>query len=205
MRILASVLALALLVSPAHGQARTAREPSIWLSASAGYLWMSTVPDGATQSDWRFGDGFPWRLSIEKSFGGASLGLAAMWIRAPLLYASPSTCGTCNAHASVAYYGPVLRLAGNRGWHQVIEIGAGVMQYGSFTEDDTGARLPPTSANRDFAISFGYGFGYALSRDWGLEVVWTQISSFHERDNLPGNVSTHRQHSTMRVGLRMGY
>lgn len=205
MRILALLLSVGLLAAPAQAQRRGAGEPSIWLSVSGGYLWLASVPDGATQSDWQFGDGFPWRLSVEKSFGEASVGLAATWLRAPLRYVAPSSCGSCDAHASVAYYGPVLRLASNRGWHYVIELGAGVMQYGSFTEDATGARLPPVGANRDFALSFGWGLGYAFSRDWASELVWTNISTFHDRDNLPGNVTTHRQHRQARVGLRIGY
>ncbi|HEX7122846.1 MAG TPA: outer membrane beta-barrel protein [Gemmatimonadaceae bacterium] len=205
MRVLSLLLVLGVLAAPAQAQRGGSDEPSIWLSASAGYLWLATVPDGATQSDWRFGDGFPWRLSVEKSLGGASLGLAAMWMRAPLRYVSPASCGSCDAHATVAYYGPVFRLASNRSWHTILELGAGVMQYGSFTEDATGARLPPTSGNRDFALSFGWGVGYAFSRDWALEIVWTSISTFHERDNLPGNVTTHREHRQARVGLRIGY
>lgn len=207
MRVRFAVLLLATSAAPALAQGRgLTSEPSFWLSASGGYLWLATVADGATQSDWRFGDGFPWRVSLEKSLGGsASLGLAATWLRAPLVYASASTCGTCNAHALVAMYGPVLRFGGTARLHQVIELSAGVMQYGSFEEDATGTRLPPAKANRDFALSFAYGVGVAIARDWVGELVWTQISTFHERDNLPGNTPTHRQHGGLRAGLRIGY
>jgi hypothetical protein len=204
-----SILCVALLLAGTPGAVRAQRErspePSVWLSLGTGYLNLQSVADGATASGWDFGDGWSWRLSLEKALGAtASLGLSAMWIRAPLRYQSAS-CGLCDAHASVAYYGPVFRYAPGDRLRQLFEASAGVMQYGSFVEDGTGARLPPERANRDLAFGLGWGLGWGLRPDWEVEVIATRIYAQHERENLPGNTPTLRQHSLIRAGLRIGY
>lgn len=182
------------------------RDPSLWLSLSSGYLMLQTVVDGTTSSAWHFGDGMPMRISVEKALSGStSLGIAAMWIRAPLSYRSPATCGVCDAHAAVAYYGPVLRIGRDAAFYQLLEISAGVMQYGSFVEDESGLRLPPAKTNRDFAFEFGTGLGYSWRPDWELELTASLISAMHERDNLPGDARALLQHRMFRLALRVGY
>jgi hypothetical protein len=182
------------------------REPTVWLTLGSGYLNLASVADGATASGWDFGDGWSWRLSVEKALGSsAALGVHAMWMRAPLRYQSSASCGACDAHATVAYYGPVFRYGRGDRFHQLFEASVGVMQYGSFVEDGTGNRLPPERANRDFAFSLGWGLGWAFRPDWQLEVIGSRIYAQHERGDLPGNTQTLRQHFVIRAGLRIGY
>lgn len=200
--------ALAALLS-GSAQAQRPRDlsspPRVWLSLSGGHIWLADVPDGSTNANWRFGDGWPLRISLEASVGQtASLGVAAMWLRAPVLYVS-SACGQCNAHASVAYYGPHFRFGGGRGLHQVVEIGAGVMQYGNFEVDATGEAMPPDDPNYDFAYSLGAGVGYGFARDWAMELVFTNVNAVHERRNLLANTQSVRSHRAIRMGLRVGF
>jgi hypothetical protein len=207
MRFLLSCFALALVATGASAQrGRAGDTPSIWMSVSGGYLLMANVPDGSTGANWGFGDGWPFRLSLEKTIRtGTSVGVSFLRLRAPLLYVAPTGCGTCNAHATVAMYGAVLRLESGRGFNQVFELGAGAMQYGDFREDDTGDALPPDEANLDFAFSLGLGIAVPLWRDWAIEVMGTSINAVHERANLPNNAQTMRQHNLLRAGLRVGF
>jgi hypothetical protein len=207
MRNLPLAALLATLAVPAHAQRRapSTRGPSTWISLSGGYMGLNNVADGSTGSTWEFGSGWPLRVSVERSLGnGASLGVQTTYMRVPLVYVSSGSCADCNAHATVATYGPTLRIGGGRTFYQAFEFFAGIMQYGNFTDDDGGATLPPASPNRDFAFSVGYGFGYALGRDMALELMSSYIDAVHERTNLPGNARTLIQHTTFMLGFRLG-
>lgn len=206
MRFLLLLAGLVTLPRTALAQDVEPREPQFWLSLSTGYLRLQSVVDGNTTSAWQFGNAWPLRLSFEKSLNrSASIGVTALWMRAPLTYRAPGLCGVCNAHATAAYYGPVFRMGRGETFYQLLEISAGVMQYGSFTDDESGLRLPPARANRDVALGLGVGLGYSLRRDWDLEFVASQIHAYHERDNLPGGTDTLAQHALYRLALRVGY
>jgi len=208
MRYLALLTTLLLTSPVAHAQrpGAPARTPSTWLGLSGGMLLMGNVQDGTTGSSWDFSNAWPIRISLERSMGrGGSLGAQFTYARAPLRYSSSGPCSSCNAHATVATYGPLLRIGAGQTWHQVLELFAGVMQYGGFTEDGSELTLPPDSPNRDFAFSVGYGIGYPIGTDWELELMTSYLSAVHERTSLAGNVQTLAQHTTLMVGLRMGF
>jgi hypothetical protein len=212
-RILA-VVGLAVAVSHADAQRRRggfSQGPTNWLAVSGGISIMNAVPDGRTSSTWDFGNGFPLRASIEHSLGGGnSIGLEGSYVRAPLLYTSfgSGACGACNAHATVASYGPVLRLGEPRyqgGFYQVLELFAGVLQYGNFTEDASGQTLPPNQPDKDFAFSIGFGLGHSIGRDFAIELNTSQMRAIHERTGLLGNAQTTITHTLFLLGLRMGF
>ncbi len=198
-------LALALPTARAQRPANGPQEPSYWLSMSGGFLVMQRVADGSTDSNWDFSNGWPLRVSLERSLGGgATLGVQLTYARVPLRYISSGSCSSCDAHATVASYGPILRVGAGNSWYRVLEIFAGVLQYGSFTQDHTDVSLPPASPNRDFALSVGYGFGLTLGRDWAVEVMPSYLMAVHERTNLPGNASSVVRHWQTLLAVRMG-
>ncbi len=166
---------------------------------------MQRVADGSTDSNWDFSNGWPLRVSLERSLGsGATLGVQLTYVRVPLRYNSSATCGSCDAHATVASYGPILRVGAGSSWYRVFQLFAGVLQYGSFTQDHTNVSLPPAHPNRDLAFSAGYGFGVPLGRDWALEIMPSYLLAVHERTNLPGNASSVARHWQTLLTLRMG-
>jgi hypothetical protein len=217
MRIPFLLLALVLAAPLARAQGRRGpdgrrfgRGPSTWLSVSSGYTFMNAVPDGRTASTWDFGNAWPLRASLERTIGGNSVGIEAMYIRAPLLYRSANCFGSCSAHGTAAAYGPILRLGGGGGGrgggvYQVLEAFGGVMQYGNFTEDRTGLPLPPDKPDHDFAFSLGIGMGYPLGSDFALELMLSQMHALHERTNLLPNAQTMVQHTSLTLALRIGY
>lgn len=208
-----AVAAFSLVASHADAQRRRggfSQGPSNWLSVSGGISIMNAVQDGRTLSTWDFGNGFPLRASIEHAVsGGNTIGVEASYVRAPLLYRSSSSggCGTCNAHATVASYGPVLRLGEPRyggGFYQVLELFAGVLQYGNFTVDASGQPLPPKQPDKDFAFSLGIGVGHSLGQDFAIELNTSQMRAIHQRTGLLGNAQTTITHTLFLLGLRMG-
>jgi hypothetical protein len=176
---------------------------------SAGFAVDPLVEDGATESVWDFGTGYPMRASLEHSLGsGLSAGVAASYMRVPLVYSSAisSACSACNAHATLSTYGAVLHGGGGRpGLGQAFELFLGAMQYANFERDSPRTSLPPSSANIDFMFSVGYGFGYSFSNAFRLELMQEYANTFHERTNLPGNAQTRGRYYFTRLGVRVGF
>src|SRR5262245_1920858 len=97
-------------------------EPKNWVSIAFGYQISPFVRDGATSSTWDVGQGFPLRVSLERSVGtDASVGVAGTFVRMPLVYSStgPEGCNACDAHATVASYGLVAHVGGGLGFFNV--------------------------------------------------------------------------------------
>lgn len=185
--------------------------PSNWASIGIGFMQMAQVQDGNSSSIWDFGQGFPITFTVEHEIaGGVTAGIAGSYTRMPLVYAGASgTCGTCDAHATVATYGANFHggapNGGDTGLYQTFHLFLGAVQFGSFEQDSPKADLPPAKSNRDFLFSAGYGFGYGLARDWRLELLGEYMNSVHERDNLAGNAQTLARHFMVTFGLRVGF
>ncbi|MFN8574805.1 MAG: hypothetical protein U0132_22310 [Gemmatimonadaceae bacterium] len=185
--------------------------PSNWASIGLGFMEMAQVHDGNSNSLWDFGQGFPITFTVEHEIAaGVTAGFAGSYTRMPLVYAgASSTCGTCDAHATVATYGANFHggapNGGDTGLYQTFDLFLGAMQFGSFEQDASKEPLPPAKSNRDFLFSVGYGFGYGLARDWRLELLGEYMSSVHERDNLAGNAQTLARHFMVTFALRVGF
>lgn len=180
-----------------------ATEPAAWASFGIGLLQAQTVVDGSTGSSWEFGSGLQWRASLEKSSGnGVSYGLTGTLAHMPLRY-DGATC-LCDAHATVWQALGSVHVGGGNGFHQVIELYAGVVGYGNFREDGSDVRLPPDGTDLDLSFGVGYGFGYQASSHLQLILVQDYAASLHQRTNLPGNASALSQQYITRLGVRLG-
>ena len=187
--------------------------PVGWISASAGIFQPRNISDGTTGSVWDLSTAFQWRGSIEMALQNqASLGVSATWSDVPLRYFDYSGnfpgCSAaidgCDAHVKVWSALAQFRMGGGRGFHQVIEIGAGVLGYQDFTADDDGTRLGQSKADLDFALGVGYGFGYSFSPRFQIGLVQDYTATMHQKENLSGNVDTFTEHYATRLTLRYG-
>jgi hypothetical protein len=182
----------------------------IFLSASIGYLVSDAVADGDSEAIWDFGSSAQYRGSVEVGIGNqSSLGVAMTHARMPLRYTSsalpaPAGCGRCDAHATVQSFAAVFHSGGGVGFHQLFDIGAGILRYSKFTADEGDAELPPNGDN-DFFFSVGYGLGYGFSTSLGMFLVQDYSNGLHQRSGLPGNARGNTQYYTTRVGLRFGF
>lgn len=198
--------------SPSDGSAQRSggASPANWMSISAGILVPPAVMDGATNSTWDFGTSYPVKVTAERTVAeGVTVGIGVSYVRAPLVYLAnvpSSACGACDAHATIATYGALGHYNRNiRGFGQVFEVFLGALQYGNFERDSPRGPLSPEKANIDFAFSVSYGFGYAFTPDWRLELVQDYMNAVHERKNLPGNAQTLARFYLTRLVLRVGF
>jgi hypothetical protein len=180
--------------------------PKYWLAVSTGYFWLSGVRDGSSGSWWDFGDAFPVGIGVDRVLNReTSLGLAFARARVPLTYAS-RTLQPRSAHATVAFYGPVLKVrrGGQRTLGATLEFQPGLSQYSNFQDDATGEPLPP-QRNLDFGFSLGSSWIARLAGDWAFEFGTAVFYAFHERTGLEGRERSLQQHYLIRLGMRLGF
>ena len=185
---------------------RRAAEPALWGSAGVGWLGIATISDGRTDSRWDFGGGHRVRATLDIPISrSASLGAAATWARMPLRYSSLGLGGSVDvdAHADVSSLLLSFHGGGGAGLHQVLNAAAGVVRYGRFTDDRSGAALEPSS-DLDFAFSIGYGFGYSLSARAQIVLLQEYGLVLHQREGLSNNASGASQQSVTSLALRYG-
>lgn len=201
-----TIACLALGASDAHAQifdVKRNREPRLWTSVSVGYLNPGRVYDGTTETVWSFGDGPSYGGSLQFPINsGTAIGVSGSWARVPLSYETfTGTRTDADAHIWSAL--ATLHVGGGLGFHQVIQINAGVIGYDNFRANN-GPSLAPAGGDRDFAFSLGYGFGYAFSGTTQLILLQDYAIVLHQRDGLPSDVSARTQQSTLRAGIRYG-
>ncbi len=209
LRTTLTVAAVALL-APGVAEAQVFRvsgpgEPAYWVSGGAGYLSHGRVHDGETQTRWDFAGGLQWRASLERSIQReSSIGIAASWSELSLRYHSlDGSFPARDAHANVWQVLATFHAGGGDGFHQVIQINAGMAGYSGFTADDTDEALPPS--DRNLALSIGYGFGFTMGARTHINIVQDFGYVFRSRRGLPGDIGGSAQASTLRVTLRQGF
>src|SRR5688500_12471958 len=141
-----AAVALALAAPLADAQVlpvpRRSTVPVAWGSLSAGLLQFNNrVIDGRTESVQDFGSALQYRGSLEMDGGNVgAVGLVAGLADAPLTYYSGDVLGGCNggcdAHAKLWTIAAGFHMGGGTGFHQIINLSAGMLIYRDFTTDD---------------------------------------------------------------------
>ena len=183
-------------------------QPPAWITGAIGFAQLGAVDDGATQSTWHFGDAAQYRVSLEKPMqGDVAIGVAATFARASLTYETDditSACpGSCDADASIYQVLGVLHAGGSAfGFSQIFNLSVGATIYNDFRERRSGEKIGPAGADPDVTFEFGYGFGYALSPDFQLQIVQDFGTTIHQRTGLAGGAHTASIQYTTRIGVR---
>ena len=183
--------------------------PVAWVSLSAGLLqFNNNIIDGRTESVWDFGSALQYRGSVEMDVGNfGAVGLVAGLTDAPLTYASnlvaECTSG-CDAHAKIWTVMAGFHMGGGTGFHQIIDLSAGMLIYRDFTTDEGNTAVPPESPDKDITLAVGYGFGWGFGNRMQLMLVQDAAYSLHQRDGLSGRQNSSSTQYITRLGLRVG-
>lgn len=178
------------------------RGPIGWTSLGIGWMQQQGFNDPETGDGWDFGSAPQWRATLEFPVGsGAAFGVAGTIARVPLIFDGAS-CNRCDADANISQVFGLFRMGGGSGFHQVIDIQAGMTMFSNFRESGTGSRLGTGKMSQAFSFGIGYGFGYALNprthvtlvQDYGLIILKRQ----------PGTSQQTTQQRTTRIGVRLG-
>jgi hypothetical protein len=214
--IVAALFAITALHRSVEGQIsrqpQRPKEKTAWTSLSIGFMQLSDVADGRTNSEWRFGNAVQYRVSLEKSIQNQStIGLSGGFARVPLTYRTVTGTGpigctlSCDADATVTQLVATFHAGGGAiGFHQVIDIAAGATGYSSFRARQSGAKLPPNTLDADLTLALGYGFGFSLAPDMQVNLVQEAALTLHQRTGLPGGENTLGRQYITRIGVRFG-
>jgi len=201
------VLAVAFTATSASGQIiRPGQgfQSQTWASVGVGVLQTQVVEDWATTTEWDFGTVVQWRASLERTLrNGGSIGLAGALARPTLAYDGVG-CAPCDARANLFQILAAFRVAGGTGFHQVIELHAGVTGFSNFRRDLDDARLEPDETVLDPTFSIGYGFGYGFGASSQITLVQEYGAMLHRNDRAPSGANTLRTLRATRIGLRVG-
>jgi hypothetical protein len=213
-RRLAVALVVLLVVPPLQAQIISvpnralSRQPQFVVGVTAGIQALQGVYDGSTGTAWDFGQTVDFGASLEKSLGrGSAVGVAGAYSRVPLRYFDAddvsSGGGGDDAHADVITAAAQFTAGGGEGFHQLIQVSAGVIMFRNFTLDDGGA-VPPRQ-DIDPRLSIGYGFGYGFSARAEGFIMQEYAVALHQGEGLSGDDRRQYQQQTTRIGLRLGF
>lgn len=178
--------------------------PVAWTSLSVGWSRIGGLCDSGSSACWDFGSAPQWRGTLEFPVGsGATVGAAATTARTPLIYNGGGVggCVNCDADANVSQYLGLLRIGGGAGFHQVIDVSAGMTVFTNFRDTD-GRRLGPGKAVSNYSFAVGYGFGYSMSPR--TQIMLLQDYALIIGKRVAGASNNSAQQSTLRVGVRFG-
>ncbi|HEY3113933.1 MAG TPA: hypothetical protein VGJ62_09635 [Gemmatimonadaceae bacterium] len=192
-------------------------DPDMWVSGGIAGFTGNGVNDGRSASDWDFGNSTNWQYSasLEKTVGsgGSSFGIAGTYSRVPFVYFGPAlpvpngggtTCGGCDAHLDMTTLVATFHVGSGSGFHQVIELNGGIVNYANLKRDSDGARLAGGS-NTDPVFSGGWGVGYGFDDRTQLEFVPEYGIAIHERSGLSNRVSNTNRMQSLKLTFRMGF
>jgi hypothetical protein len=182
------------------------RRDVLWVTAGIGYYDPGSFADGRTSSDWIFSDGFAWRATLEYGIGGGStIGLLGTFARMPLEVRHWTASQSTDADGDILSLQALFHAGGGLGFHQVVEVSAGVVEFRNFRSTSTGEKLGPLDGDRDFTFALGYGFGFGISSRTQIALVQDFGYTFHQREGLSASASRTTMHRSTRIGLRLGF
>jgi hypothetical protein len=193
-------------------------DPPVIVHAAVALLQIETIFDGSSGSAWDFGSALQYRISVEKRIGaGSSLGVAVTRASVPLRYnplpvitptglsCTDPGAGSCDASASLTTIALNFTGGGSQGFHQILNLGAGVSIFDDFEEDGTGKSLAPIDGDKDFYLAVGFGVGFGLSDHFAVSLVQDAGVVLHQRTGLSGNRDSFRQLLATRLGFRFAF
>lgn len=207
-----TVLVAALLVSSstagAQFEVRRSYSPSSYSSLSIGLLDISNIADRNSGSNWYFGQGIEYRLSLEYAIRNQTgVGLSVIYATLPLDYEPASPTGSCSpvctANARLLAIMAGFHTGGRQGLHQVLEIDAGAAKFSSFRTDDGDDPIDVGDQGWDLSISIGYGLGIGFTDRFAVTLVQDYGLIFHP-DRSSGSNSRFAQKRSTRLGVRYG-
>jgi hypothetical protein len=201
------LLLLAIVSAPLPAQVRfptAPTRPTAWTSLSIGLFQLQDMYDPESNSTWNFGNIVQFRGTLERDFQrGMTFGVTGTLARAPLTYAGPECI--CDADLTLWQALGLFRLGGGGsfGFHQIIELAAGVTGFSNFSERGGSSIGPGTVIDPTFMI--GYGLGYSFSPSTQFMLVQEVGLMIHRRGDRPaGDESNVPRTWATRIGFRFG-
>jgi len=170
------------------------------VSVAAGLLQTQGRFDGRSGTDWQLGEAFQYRGSIETTLRSrSSVGITATLASVPIRRsANPSGSGDIQFRQFMATF----RSPDGQGFHQIIELAAGLSQWASYSGTDI-LTADERKARNGLALVIGFGFGISLGDRAAITIVQDAGTVIGSSEGLPSGASRVQRQYTTRLGLRL--
>ncbi len=172
----------------------------VTISASFGFLTSAARDDGATQTRWFLGEAIQYKASVDVGLRAGALGLTGSIATQPMQRSGLGVTPGSTGHIQLRQLLATFRTRDQLGAHQVLEVSAGLAQWGGYSGND--AVTDDDVARNAFALIVGYGFGFSLGDRASLTVVQELSTLWGPGEGLAANQSRQMQLYTTRLGLR---
>jgi hypothetical protein len=177
-------------------------QPTEWVSLGAGYMRGWTVQNGA--QSWEFGDGPQAVASLERTITqGATIGLAATTARLPVRVTTGGLADDENVNVSQGF--ATVHVANGGQFHTALDFRAGATLYSGFASRTSGITSSVPGSDVDFSYALGYGFGYAFTPRFSVDVVQDATTTIHQKDAIDPTANSSVRQSTTRLVARLGF
>jgi hypothetical protein len=186
-------------------------KPIVNVTVGMGMVVLQTIEDGPSNSRWDFGRIHQYRVTIDRSVSadtqlGFTIGYAPIQVRYAILRqagASNAACRPgCEADAELWTYGATLRVEAGRRVVNVIELNAMMNHYSNFRTAESDIRLAPLDGDKDVVFTAGYGFGFAASRRFQVNLMGDVGLTVHTRAGPDSDLNRVNQLIVIRAHVR---
>lgn len=214
--MIAVLLGLATQSRAADGQIMrrpVARQQPNWVGGGVAVFQQFTLRDGLTNADWRFDSGLGYTASFEHpTQSGIMIGVQGTYATPGMVYTSVGSGGAVNCQSGCNATGTVMQIMGLAhssnaySFHPVYQLTVGATSFSNFRERTSSAKIGPTTPDYDFSFAIGYGVGFGLSSNAGIEVVQEIGTVLHQRTGLaPGTSGNYPRMGVTRLGAKLAF
>jgi hypothetical protein len=177
-------------------------QPTAWVSLGAGYARGWTVRNGG--QSWEIGDGPQAVASLERTITqGATIGVAATQARLPVRVTTGGVIDDEDVNVSQGF--ATVHIANGGQFHTALDFRAGATLYSGFLSRTSGITSAVPGQDVDFSYALGYGFGYAFSPRFTIDVVQDATTTIHQHDPADPTASSSARVGTTRLVARLGF
>lgn len=168
----------------------------ISVGVAVGFLQTQDRYDGPTGTLWRLGEAISYRATLDYGVRAGAVGIAASVASVPISRGVGS-----DGDIQLRQYLATFRSPEVPGFFQVIEFGAGLAQWTSYSGTDV-LTEEERAARNAFAMAFGYGFGFKLGDRVAITLVQDFAWLIGSKEGVPAGQRRSVQQYTTRIGAR---
>ncbi|HET8771298.1 MAG TPA: hypothetical protein VFM71_09985 [Gemmatimonadaceae bacterium] len=174
----------------------------VTVAFSAGLLETQDRYDGQSDTFWALGQAFSYRAAVDVGIRSGAIGVAASLASVPIRRVGGSAPANSDGDIQLRQFLATFRTPVREGFHQVLEIQAGLAQWASYSGTDV-LSDEEAKARNAFALLVGYGFGYTMGDRASISLVQDLGTLIGSSEGLPSGASRVVRQYTTRLGVRL--
>lgn len=174
----------------------------VTVALSAGLLETQDRFDGQSDTFWQLGQAFSYRAAVDMGIRSGAIGVAASIASVPIRRVGGTAPANSDGDIQLRQFLATFRTPVRDGFHQVLEIQAGLAQWAGYSGTDV-LSDEEAKARNAFALLVGYGFGYTIGGRASISLVQDLGTLIGSSEGLPSGTSRVVRQYTTRLGVRL--